>query len=105
MRNILGYFLGFAIFIAGVPALMWWFSGQPQMTDSPLLRLVVAAVVEALVVVAAVVEALVVGAAVVEALVVAAVVDAFVVEAVVDGLVVDFVVGNLLMVVVDYYYC
>ena len=45
MRNILGYFLGFAIFIASVPALMWWASGQPQMADFPLLRLVGAAVV------------------------------------------------------------
>ena len=45
MRNIIGYFLGFVIFIAGVPALMWWASGQPQIADSPLLRLVAAVVV------------------------------------------------------------
>ena len=45
MRNVLGYFLGFVIFIAGIPALMWWASGQPQMTDFPLWRLIVAAVV------------------------------------------------------------
>ena len=45
MRNILGYFLGFLIFIAGIPELMWWASGQPQMADFPLWRLIIAAVV------------------------------------------------------------
>ena len=45
MRNFIGYLLGFLIFIAGVPALMWLTSGQPQVADFPLLRLVAAAVV------------------------------------------------------------
>ncbi len=29
MRNTLGYLLGFLIFVAGIPALMWWVSGRP----------------------------------------------------------------------------
>jgi len=29
MKQILGYFLGFAIFIAGIPALMWWVARMP----------------------------------------------------------------------------
>jgi len=29
MKQILGYFLGFAIFIVGIPALMWWAAGTP----------------------------------------------------------------------------
>ena len=29
MKNILGYFLGFLLFIAGIPAIMWWASGRP----------------------------------------------------------------------------
>ena len=28
-RNILGYLLGFLVFVAGIPALMWWVSGRP----------------------------------------------------------------------------
>ena len=39
MKQILGYFLGFAIFIAGVPALMWWVSGMPALADFPVWRL------------------------------------------------------------------
>lgn len=29
MRNAFGYILGFLIFVAGIPALMWWVSGRP----------------------------------------------------------------------------
>ena len=29
MKNILGYLLGFLVFVAGIPALMWWVSGRP----------------------------------------------------------------------------
>ena len=29
MRNILGYLIGFLVFVAGIPALMWWVSGRP----------------------------------------------------------------------------
>ena len=39
MKQFLGYFLGFAIFIAGIPALMWWVSGMPALSDIPLGRL------------------------------------------------------------------
>lgn len=42
MKQILGYFLGFAIFIAGIPALMWWASGTPSLADIPVGRLYLA---------------------------------------------------------------
>ena len=42
MKQILGYFLGFAIFIAGIPALMWWVSGTPSIADIPVGRLYLA---------------------------------------------------------------
>ena len=29
MRNAFGYILGFLIFVAGIPSLMWWVSGRP----------------------------------------------------------------------------
>ena len=29
MRNAFGYILGFLVFVAGIPALMWWVSGRP----------------------------------------------------------------------------
>ena len=29
MRNAIGYLLGFLVFVAGIPALMWWVSGRP----------------------------------------------------------------------------
>ena len=29
MRNAFGYIIGFLIFVAGIPALMWWVSGRP----------------------------------------------------------------------------
>lgn len=28
-KNVLGYVLGFLVFVAGIPALMWWVSGRP----------------------------------------------------------------------------
>ena len=45
MKHILGYFLGFAIFIAGIPALMWLVSGMPALTDIPVGRLYLSALV------------------------------------------------------------
>ncbi|MBO4764517.1 MAG: isoprenylcysteine carboxylmethyltransferase family protein [Bacteroidales bacterium] len=45
MKQILGYFLGFAIFIAGVPALMWWVSGMPSLAEIPVWRLCLAGVI------------------------------------------------------------
>ena len=29
MKNAFGYLLGFLVFIAGIPAIMWWVSGRP----------------------------------------------------------------------------
>ena len=29
MKNAPGYILGFLVFVAGIPALMWWVSGRP----------------------------------------------------------------------------
>ena len=45
MKHILGYFLGFAIFIVGIPALMWLVSGRPAFTDLPTGRLFVSALI------------------------------------------------------------
>lgn len=42
MKQILGYFLGFAIFIALIPALMWLVSGMSAFGDIPLGRLYIA---------------------------------------------------------------
>ena len=39
MKQILGYFLGFAIFIVGIPALMWLVAGLPSFSDIPTGRL------------------------------------------------------------------
>ena len=39
MKQILGYLLGFIIFIAGIPALMWLVAGMPAPADIPALRL------------------------------------------------------------------
>ena len=39
MKQVLGYFLGFAIFIVGIPALMWLVSGRPAFADLPTGRL------------------------------------------------------------------
>ena len=40
MKQLLGYFLGFAIFIAGIPALMWWVSGMPALAGIPMGRFI-----------------------------------------------------------------
>ena len=45
MKQIAGYFLGFAIFIAGIPALMWWVSGAPSPADIPMGRIYLGALV------------------------------------------------------------
>ena len=45
MKQILGYFLGFAIFIAGIPALMWWAAGTPSLADIPVWRLCIAGLI------------------------------------------------------------
>jgi len=45
MKQILGYFLGFAIFIAGIPALMWWISGMQSPAEIPVFRICLAAIV------------------------------------------------------------
>jgi protein-S-isoprenylcysteine O-methyltransferase Ste14 len=45
MKQVLGYFLGFAIFIVGIPALMWLVSGRPAFTDLPTGRLIVSALI------------------------------------------------------------
>lgn len=29
MKNAFGYVLGFLVFVAGIPAVMWWVSGKP----------------------------------------------------------------------------
>lgn len=42
MRNALGYLLGFLLFVVGIPALMWWVSGMPELTPVPVLRGVLA---------------------------------------------------------------
>ncbi|MBR5724777.1 MAG: isoprenylcysteine carboxylmethyltransferase family protein [Bacteroidales bacterium] len=39
MRQILGYLLGFAVFIAGIPALMWRVAGMPSLSEIPPARL------------------------------------------------------------------
>jgi protein-S-isoprenylcysteine O-methyltransferase Ste14 len=45
MKQVLGYFLGFAIFIAGIPFLMWVVSGRPAWPDIPVTRLCISAFV------------------------------------------------------------
>ena len=45
MKQLLGYFLGFVIFIAGIPALMWLVAGMPALADIPVLRLYLAVLV------------------------------------------------------------
>lgn len=42
MKSFLGYFLGFAIFIVGIPALMWLAAGMPALVDIPVARLYLA---------------------------------------------------------------
>lgn len=38
MKQILGYLLGFTIFIVGIPALMWWVAGTPSWAEIPVAR-------------------------------------------------------------------
>ena len=45
IKQILGYFLGFAIFIVGIPTLMWWVSGTPSPAALPVGRLYIAGVI------------------------------------------------------------
>ena len=45
MKQVLGYFLGFAIFIAGIPALMWLVSGWPAFWDLPTGRMYLSALI------------------------------------------------------------
>ena len=42
---ILGYFLGFAIFIIGIPVLMWLVSGRHAFSDIPAGRLYLSALI------------------------------------------------------------
>ena len=39
MKEILGYCVGFVIFIVGIPALMWWVAGAPSIGGIPVWRL------------------------------------------------------------------
>lgn len=39
LKQVLGYFLGFTLFIVGIPALMWCVSGMPSCADIPPVRL------------------------------------------------------------------
>ena len=43
MRNAFGYMVGFLLFVAGIPALMWWVSGRPFPWMPPLPWVVAAA--------------------------------------------------------------
>lgn len=43
MKQLLGYFLGFAIFIVGIPALMWCVAGMPSLMEIPVGRIYLAA--------------------------------------------------------------
>ena len=45
MKQILGYLLGFIIFIVGIPALMWWVAGMTSLADIPVVRLCLAIIV------------------------------------------------------------
>ena len=45
MRQIFGYLLGFAIFIAGIPAMMWWAAGTPALAGLPVWRLCLAGLI------------------------------------------------------------
>ena len=42
MKQALGYFFGFALFVVGIPALLCWVSGSPAPADIPVWRLCVA---------------------------------------------------------------
>ena len=45
MRQVLGYILGFTIFIVGIPALMWLVAGRPAIADLPVGRIYLAVLV------------------------------------------------------------
>ena len=45
MKQILGYLLGFTIFIVGIPALMWLVAGMPAPAEIPVARLCLAVVI------------------------------------------------------------
>ena len=45
MKQILGYVLGFTIFIVGIPALMWWVAGMPSLAEIPIARMCLAIIV------------------------------------------------------------
>jgi len=45
MKQVLGYFLGFAIFIVGIPTVMWLVSGMPAPADIPVGRLYLSALI------------------------------------------------------------
>ena len=45
MKQVLGYLLGFSIFIIGIPALMWWVAGMPAISDIPVGRIYLGALV------------------------------------------------------------
>ena len=45
MKQILGYVLGFTIFIVGIPALMWWVAGMPSLAEKPIARMCLAIIV------------------------------------------------------------
>ena len=45
MKQVLGYLLGFAIFIVGIPALMWLVAGRPGFADIPTGRLGLSALI------------------------------------------------------------
>ena len=45
MKQIIGYVLGFTIFIVGIPALMWLVAGMPALADLPVGRLYLAALI------------------------------------------------------------
>lgn len=38
MRDAIGYLMGFLLFVAGIPALMWLVSGMPAIVPVPMLR-------------------------------------------------------------------
>ena len=39
MKQVLGYLLGFGIFIVGIPVLMWLVAGMPALADLPVGRI------------------------------------------------------------------
>ena len=45
MKQVLGYLMGFAIFILGIPALMWLVSGMPAIASIPTGRLILSALI------------------------------------------------------------